>query len=127
MPAEFPAREVSPLVGLFQKAHGRISQLHRLDEQIASMQDQRRRLQEEVRAIQQEINNEFERVMKGRSGRGERREQGGGGERQPIPAPAELPANGDEVPSLEDMTEAISLEALSAAARMEGKVERKPR
>ena len=49
--------------GLFQKAHGKIVMLQRLDAQIASMLNQRRRVQEELNNVQSEINGEFDRLM----------------------------------------------------------------
>lgn len=55
---------VSPAVSLFQKAHGRMTTLQRIDEQLAALLDQRRKIQEELRQIQQLINDEFERVQK---------------------------------------------------------------
>jgi hypothetical protein len=64
MPSEFPAREVTNLVALFQKAHSKVVSLARVDDQIAAMVVQHERLQEEVRAVQNEINQEFERALK---------------------------------------------------------------
>jgi hypothetical protein len=64
MPNEFPARELTNLVALFQRAHSKISALARMDDQIAAMVVQHERLQEEVRAVQNEINQEFERSLK---------------------------------------------------------------
>ena len=118
MPADFPSREVSPLVGLFQKAHGRISALNRLDEQIANLTDQRRRIQEEVRTIQADINNEFDRVMKARQG-GNRAPGDRGDRTPPLPIETISDANGQNGAGDEDLTEAIALEALGAAARAE--------
>ena len=56
--------QVSPAVSLFQKAHGRMTTLQRIDEQVAALMDQRRKIQEELRTIQQLINEEFDRVTR---------------------------------------------------------------
>ncbi len=64
MPNEFPARELTNLVALFQRAHSKVTALARMDDQIAAMVVQHERLQEEVRAVQNEINQEFERTLK---------------------------------------------------------------
>jgi hypothetical protein len=56
--------QVSPAVSLFQKAHGRMTTLQRIDEQLNALMDQRRKIQEELRTIQQLINEEFDRVTK---------------------------------------------------------------
>lgn len=56
--------QVSPAVSLFQKAHGRMTTLQRIDEQVTALLDQRRKIQEELRAIQQLINEEFDRVTR---------------------------------------------------------------
>jgi len=56
--------QVSPAVSLFQKAHGRMTTLQRIDEQMNALLDQRRKIQEELRTIQQLINEEFDRVTK---------------------------------------------------------------
>ena len=58
------AREASPTLTLFQRAHSRMTTLQRVDEQVAALLEQRRRLQEELRGIQAQINDEFERVMR---------------------------------------------------------------
>ena len=49
--------------GLFQKAHGKIVMLQRLDAQLASLLTQRRRVQEELNDVHAEINGEFNRLM----------------------------------------------------------------
>jgi len=49
--------------GLFQKAHGRIVMLQRIDAQIAALLAQRRRIHEELGEARSEINGEFERLM----------------------------------------------------------------
>jgi len=54
----------SPVVTLFQKAHGRMVMLQRVDEQLAGLLDQRRKIQDELRSVQTQINEEFDRVMK---------------------------------------------------------------
>lgn len=59
---------VSPAVSLFQKAHGRMTTLQRIDEQLNALLDQRRKIQEELRTIQQLINEEFDRVTKQSAG-----------------------------------------------------------
>ena len=56
--------QVSPAVSLFQKAHGRMTTMQRIDEQVAALLDQRRKIQEELRTIQQLINEEFDRVTR---------------------------------------------------------------
>jgi hypothetical protein len=58
------AHPVSPAVSLFQKAHGRMTTLQRIDEQLTALLDQRRRIQDELRSIQQLINEEFDRVTR---------------------------------------------------------------
>jgi hypothetical protein len=54
--------QVSPAVSLFQKAHGRMTTVQRIDEQVAALLEQRRKIQEELRTIQQLINEEFDRI-----------------------------------------------------------------
>lgn len=54
----------SPVIALFQKAHGRIVMLQRVDEQLGGLLEQRRKIQDELRYVQAQINDEFERVMK---------------------------------------------------------------
>ena len=52
----------STAVALFQRAHGRMTTLQRIDEQVTVLLEQRRRIQEELRAVQQalgEITGEF--------------------------------------------------------------------
>jgi len=61
------SQQPSAAVSLFQKAHGRMTTIQRIDEQVAALQDQRRKLQDELRAVQALINEEFERVMSGAS------------------------------------------------------------
>jgi hypothetical protein len=54
----------SPAVGLFQKAHGKMVMLQRLDAQLSSLLEQRRKIQEELISTQTAINDEFDRVMR---------------------------------------------------------------
>src|SRR5687768_17517894 len=54
----------SPAVGLFQKAHGKMVMLQRLDAQLSSLLEQRRKIQEELTSTQAQINDEFDRVMR---------------------------------------------------------------
>ena len=56
-------RDSTRFVALFQKAHGHIAALRRLDDQIAALFDQRRKSLEDLRAVQASINNEFDRVL----------------------------------------------------------------
>ena len=54
----------SPAVGLFQKAHGKMVMLQRLDAQLTSLLEQRRKIQDELSSVQNQINDEFDRVMR---------------------------------------------------------------
>src|SRR5690348_16470308 len=54
----------STAVALFQKAHGRLNTLQRIDDQVSALLDQRRKIQDELRAVQALINEEFDRVVK---------------------------------------------------------------
>lgn len=56
-------KDTPAAVALFQKAHGRMLMLQRLDEQITTMVNQRKQIQDELRGLQGQINEEFERVM----------------------------------------------------------------
>ena len=60
----FPPREVTALVSLFQRAHNKIVALQKLDDQIALLVEQHCKLQDEVRGIRTEINEAFERALK---------------------------------------------------------------
>ena len=60
--------QVSPAVSLFQKAHGRMTTVQRIDEQVAALLEQRRKIQEELRTIQQLINEEFDRITRAGGG-----------------------------------------------------------
>jgi hypothetical protein len=65
MQGDTAARESnSPAVGLFQKAHGKMVMLQRLDAQLASLLEQRRKIQDELSSVQASINDEFDRVMR---------------------------------------------------------------
>ena len=57
-------QSTSTAVALFQKAHGRMTTLQRIDEQIAALTEQRRKIQEELRGVQSLINEEFDRVVR---------------------------------------------------------------
>jgi len=59
-----PNQTTSTAVALFQKAHGRMTTLQRIDEQLAALLEQRRKIQEELRAVQALINEEFDRVVR---------------------------------------------------------------
>ncbi len=63
MSSENTTGDVSPTVQLFQRAHQKMTQLGRLDEQIAQLLARRRGLHDEVRAVQVEINEEFDRQL----------------------------------------------------------------
>lgn len=63
MSSENSSGDVSPTVQLFQRAHQKITQLGRIDEQIAQLLSRRRGLQDELRSIQGEINEEFDRQL----------------------------------------------------------------
>ena len=54
----------SQAAGLFQKAHGKIVMLQRLDAQLASLLEQRKRLQDDLASVQASINEEFDRLMR---------------------------------------------------------------
>jgi len=65
MQGDTAARESnSPAVGLFQKAHGKMVMLQRLDAQLGSLLEQRRKIQDELSSVQAQINDEFDRVMR---------------------------------------------------------------
>lgn len=64
MASDPSVQHVSPAVSLFQKAHGRMTTLQRIDEQVSALLEQRRKIQEELRTIQQLINEEFDRVTR---------------------------------------------------------------
>lgn len=58
------SQSTSAAVALFQKAHGRMTTMQRIDEQIVALMDQRRKLQDELRTVQALINEEFDRVTR---------------------------------------------------------------
>jgi hypothetical protein len=60
------SQTTSAAVALFQKAHGRMTTMQRIDEQIVALMDQRRKLQDELRTVQALINEEFDRVTRQR-------------------------------------------------------------
>jgi hypothetical protein len=66
LPATQPS--ASTAVALFQRAHGRMTTLQRIDEQVSVLLEQRRRIQEELRAVQGLINEEFDRLTETSSG-----------------------------------------------------------
>ena len=47
--------QVSPAVSLFQKAHGRMTTVQRIDEQVAALLEQRRKIQEELMGLFVEV------------------------------------------------------------------------
>lgn len=64
MQGENSSANSSAAVGLFQKAHGKMVMLQRLDAQLGSLLEQRRKIQDELSAVQSQINDEFDRVMR---------------------------------------------------------------
>lgn len=65
MSSENTPGDVSPTVQLFQRAHQKMTQLSRIDEQINQLLTRRKGLQDELRAVQAEINDEFDRQLGG--------------------------------------------------------------
>jgi hypothetical protein len=57
------SRDSTRFVALFQKAHGCIANVQRLDEQIATLFEQRRKALEDLRTVQSQINGEFDRML----------------------------------------------------------------
>jgi hypothetical protein len=57
------SRDSTRFVALFQKAHGSIANVQRLDEQIATLFEQRRKALDDLRAVQAQINGEFDRML----------------------------------------------------------------
>lgn len=57
------AQTPSQAAALFQKAHGRIVLLQRVEAQLAALQTQKRRILAELTDAQTEINDEFVRLM----------------------------------------------------------------
>ena len=64
MSSETTSGDVSPTVALFQRAHQKMTQLGRIDEQLNQLLSRRRALQDELRAVQNEINEEFDRQLR---------------------------------------------------------------
>jgi hypothetical protein len=64
MSSENTPGDVSPTVALFQRAHQKMTQLGRIDEQVGQLLSRRRALQDELRAVQTEINEEFDRQLR---------------------------------------------------------------
>src|SRR6185312_2504449 len=54
----------SPAVTLFQKVHGKMVMLQRLDAQLAVLIEQRRKVQQEISGLQGQINEEIERQLR---------------------------------------------------------------
>ena len=54
----------SPAVALFQKVHGKMVMLQRLDAQLAGLIDQRRKVQAEISGLQGQINEEIDRQLR---------------------------------------------------------------
>ncbi len=64
MSSENTPGDVSPTVQLFQRAHQKMTQLGRIDEQIGQLMVRRRGLHDELRTVQTEINEEFDRQLR---------------------------------------------------------------
>src|SRR5258708_1766431 len=64
MTLENSPAQSSTAVTLFQRAHGRMTTLQRIDDQIAALMDQRKKVLDELRQVQVQINEEFDRVMR---------------------------------------------------------------
>ena len=58
-----PPRDSTRFVALCQKAHGSMSALQRVDDQLAALIEQRRKVVDELRSVQIQINDEFERAV----------------------------------------------------------------
>ena len=54
----------SPAVALFQKVHGKMVMLQRLDAQLAGLIEQRRKVQAEIGGLQGQINEEIDRQLR---------------------------------------------------------------
>ena len=61
--SEIASQDSSVTVQLFQRAHGRMVMLQRIDEQFRGILAQRQRVQDELKGIQAQINEEFDRVV----------------------------------------------------------------
>ncbi len=54
----------SPAVALFQKVHGKMVMLQRLDNQLHGLLEQRRKVQQEIQGLQGQINEEIDRQLR---------------------------------------------------------------
>jgi hypothetical protein len=54
----------SPAVALFQKVHGKMVMLQRLDAQLGTLIEQRRKVQQEISGLQSQINEEIDRQLR---------------------------------------------------------------
>ena len=54
----------SPAVALFQRVHGKMVMLQRLDAQLAGLIEQRRKVQSEIQNLQGQINEEIDRQLR---------------------------------------------------------------
>ena len=54
----------APAVALFQKVHGKMVMLQRLDAQLAGLIEQRRKVQAEIQGLQGQINEEIDRQLR---------------------------------------------------------------
>lgn len=54
----------SPAVTLFQRVHGKMVMLQRLDAQLAGLIEQRRKVQQEIQQLQGSINEEIDRQLR---------------------------------------------------------------
>ena len=54
----------SPAVALFQKVHGKMVMLQRLDAQLGGLLEQRRKVQQEIQQLQGQINEEIDRQLR---------------------------------------------------------------
>jgi hypothetical protein len=54
----------SPAVALFQKVHGKMVMLQRLDAQLGGLLEQRRKVQQEIQQLQGHINEEIDRQLR---------------------------------------------------------------
>lgn len=54
----------SPAVALFQRVHGKMVMLQRLDAQLAGLIEQRRKVQSEIQGLQLQINEEIDRQLR---------------------------------------------------------------
>jgi hypothetical protein len=54
----------SPAVALFQRVHGKMVMLQRLDAQLGTLIEQRRKVQAEISGLQSQINEEIDRQLR---------------------------------------------------------------